>query len=106
MTKRTRRRAFLDEINLVVPWKELVALIGAFAVETLQLICGFIALVLRSLKKTASAFKDFFLPLGQSVPDTHHTPARSSRWFFAPWIASSPTLTLNFAPKYLTFCYG
>ncbi len=50
-TKRTREREFLDEINLVVPWAELVSLIaphapaaGAkggrppFAVETMLLI--------------------------------------------------------------------
>jgi IS5 family transposase len=30
-TKRTRKRAFLDEMNLVVPWAELVALIAAHA---------------------------------------------------------------------------
>jgi IS5 family transposase len=27
VTKRTRKREFLDEMNLVVPWTELVALI-------------------------------------------------------------------------------
>ena len=30
-TKRTRKREFLDEMNLVVPWSELVALIAPFA---------------------------------------------------------------------------
>lgn len=30
-TKRTRKREFLDEMNLVVPWAELVALITPFA---------------------------------------------------------------------------
>jgi len=30
-TKRTRKRAFLDEMNRVVPWAELVALIAPFA---------------------------------------------------------------------------
>lgn len=27
ITKRTRKREFLDEMNLVIPWTELVALI-------------------------------------------------------------------------------
>jgi IS5 family transposase len=27
VTKRTRKRVFLDEMNLVVPWRELVGLI-------------------------------------------------------------------------------
>ena len=31
--KRTRKREFLDEMNLVVPWAELVALIAPFAPE-------------------------------------------------------------------------
>ena len=31
VTKRTRKRVFLDEMNLVVPWTELVALIQPFA---------------------------------------------------------------------------
>jgi len=31
VTKRTRKRVFLDEMNLVVPWAELVALIAPFA---------------------------------------------------------------------------
>lgn len=30
-TKRTRKREFLDEMNLVVPWTELVALIAPHA---------------------------------------------------------------------------
>jgi len=30
-TKRTRKREFLDEMNLVVPWAELVTLIGPYA---------------------------------------------------------------------------
>ena len=30
-TKRTRKREFLDEMNLVVPWAELVALITPHA---------------------------------------------------------------------------
>ena len=30
-TKRTRKREFLDEMNLVVPWAELVALVSPFA---------------------------------------------------------------------------
>jgi hypothetical protein len=30
-TKRTRKREFLDEMNLVVPWAELVALIAPHA---------------------------------------------------------------------------
>ena len=30
-TKRTRKREFLDEMNLVVPWGELVALIALHA---------------------------------------------------------------------------
>jgi IS5 family transposase len=32
-TKRTRKREFLDEMNQVVPWAELVSLVGAFAPE-------------------------------------------------------------------------
>ena len=32
-TKRTRKREFLDEMNLVVPWAELVALVSPFAPE-------------------------------------------------------------------------
>jgi transposase, IS5 family len=31
LTKRTRKRAFLDEMNLVIPWTELLALIAAHA---------------------------------------------------------------------------
>ena len=31
VTKRTRKRVFLDELNLVVPWTELVGLIQPFA---------------------------------------------------------------------------
>ena len=31
VTKRTRKRVFLDEMNLVVPWMELVGLIQPFA---------------------------------------------------------------------------
>ena len=31
VTKRTRKRVFLDEMNLVVPWTELVGLIDPFA---------------------------------------------------------------------------
>ena len=31
MTKRTRKREFLDEMNLVVPWRELVEVIQPFA---------------------------------------------------------------------------
>jgi IS5 family transposase len=34
VTKRTRKRVFLDEMNLVVPWAELVALIAPFAPST------------------------------------------------------------------------
>jgi IS5 family transposase len=30
-TKRTRKREFLDEMNLVVPWSELVALVTTYA---------------------------------------------------------------------------
>ena len=30
-TKRTRKREFLDEMNRVVPWAELVALVDLFA---------------------------------------------------------------------------
>ena len=30
-TKRTRKREFLDEMNLVVPWAKLVALVAPFA---------------------------------------------------------------------------
>ena len=33
-TKRTRKREFLDEMNLVVPWTELVALIAPHAPAT------------------------------------------------------------------------
>ena len=33
MTKRTRKREFLDEMTLVVPWAELVALITPYAPE-------------------------------------------------------------------------
>jgi len=32
-TKRTRKREFLDEMNRVVPWGELVALISPHALE-------------------------------------------------------------------------
>ena len=32
-TKRTRKREFLDEMNRVVPWAELVALVSPFAPE-------------------------------------------------------------------------
>ena len=32
-TKRTRKREFLDEMNLVVPWAELVALVAPYAPE-------------------------------------------------------------------------
>ena len=32
-TKRTRKREFLDEMNLVVPWADLVALVAPFAPE-------------------------------------------------------------------------
>lgn len=32
-TKRTRKREFLDEMNLVMPWTELVALVAPFAPE-------------------------------------------------------------------------
>ena len=32
-TKRTRKREFLDEMNLVVPWAELVALVAPIAPE-------------------------------------------------------------------------
>ncbi len=31
VTKRTRKRVLLDEMNLVVPWRELVSLIAPFA---------------------------------------------------------------------------
>ena len=31
VTKRTRRRVFLDEMSLVVPWRQLVGLIQPFA---------------------------------------------------------------------------
>ena len=31
VTKRTRKREFLDEMNLVVPWKELIGLIQPYA---------------------------------------------------------------------------
>ena len=31
VTKRTRKREFLDEMNLVVPWRELTGLIQPFA---------------------------------------------------------------------------
>ena len=31
VTKRTRKRVFLDEMNLVVPWTKLVGLIQPFA---------------------------------------------------------------------------
>ena len=31
VTKRTRKRVFLDEMSLVVPWTELVGLIQPFA---------------------------------------------------------------------------
>ena len=31
ITKRTRKREFLDEMNLVVPWMELTGLIQTFA---------------------------------------------------------------------------
>ena len=31
VTKRTRKRVFLDEMSLVVPWRELVGLIQPFA---------------------------------------------------------------------------
>lgn len=34
VTKRTRKRVFLDEMNLVVPWTELVALIQPYAPST------------------------------------------------------------------------
>ena len=34
VSKRTRKRVFLDEMNLVVPWAELVALIAPFAPST------------------------------------------------------------------------
>jgi IS5 family transposase len=34
VSKRTRKRVFLDEMNLVVPWAELVALIAPFAPNT------------------------------------------------------------------------
>ena len=34
MSMRTRKRVFLDEMNLVVPWAELVALIAPFAPST------------------------------------------------------------------------
>jgi len=34
VTKRTRKRVFLDEMNRVVPWAELVALIAPFAPST------------------------------------------------------------------------
>ena len=33
VTKRTRKREFFDEITLVVPWAELVALITPYAPE-------------------------------------------------------------------------
>ena len=31
LTKRTRKREFLDEMNLVVPWSQLIALIEPYA---------------------------------------------------------------------------
>ncbi|MSQ56642.1 MAG: IS5/IS1182 family transposase, partial [Limnohabitans sp.] len=31
VTKRTRKREFLEEMNLVVPWADLVSLIEPFA---------------------------------------------------------------------------
>jgi hypothetical protein len=31
VTKRTRKREFLDEMNLVIPWTELLALISPHA---------------------------------------------------------------------------
>jgi IS5 family transposase len=31
ITKRTRKREFLDAVNLVVPWSELLALIAPLA---------------------------------------------------------------------------
>ena len=31
VTKRTRKREFLDEMNLVIPWTQLLALIGPHA---------------------------------------------------------------------------
>ncbi|TXI61465.1 MAG: IS5/IS1182 family transposase, partial [Limnohabitans sp.] len=31
VTKRTRKREFLDEMNLVIPWTELLALIAPYA---------------------------------------------------------------------------
>lgn len=34
VTKRTRKRVFLDEMNLVVPWTELVSLIQPFVAKT------------------------------------------------------------------------
>jgi IS5 family transposase len=34
VTKRTRKRVFLDEMNLVLPWAALVALIAPFAPST------------------------------------------------------------------------
>ena len=32
-TKRTRRREFLDEMNRVVPWRELVDLVSSYQVD-------------------------------------------------------------------------
>lgn len=33
ITKRTRKREFLDEMNMVIPWTELLALIAPYAPE-------------------------------------------------------------------------
>jgi IS5 family transposase len=37
-TKRTRKREFLDEMNLVVPWAELVALIAPHAPPRVRIV--------------------------------------------------------------------
>ena len=37
-TKRTRKREFLDEMNLVIPWSELLDLIAPHAPAGLSLI--------------------------------------------------------------------
>ena len=38
-TKRTRKREFLEEMNLVVLWAELVSLIAPYAPRVCQILC-------------------------------------------------------------------
>ena len=70
VTKRTRKREFLDEMNLVIPWSDLLALIAPHAPATAS--CGHSMISLITIRQHTKAYL--------RMTETHSDLISASGW--------------------------